>query len=56
VGTLIGPVLGAGIVTFILELLRFAPEMRYILWAVALIVILIFEPKGIMGLIRRMRR
>jgi len=53
VGTLIGPVLGAGIVTFILEFLRFAPEIRYIGWAIALIAILMFEPKGLMGLIKR---
>jgi branched-chain amino acid transport system permease protein len=53
VGTLIGPVLGAGIVTFILEFLRFAPEIRYVGWAIALIAILMFEPKGLMGLIKR---
>lgn len=53
-GTLIGPILGAGIVTFILEFLRFAPEIRYIAWAIALIAILMFEPKGLMGLLKRM--
>jgi len=55
-GTLIGPVLGAGIVIFILEFLRFAPEVRYVGWAIALIAVLMFEPKGLIGLIRRMRR
>jgi len=54
-GTLIGPIFGAGIVTFLLEFLRFAPELRYVGWAAALIVILIFEPKGLIGLLERVR-
>ena len=54
-GTLIGPIIGAGIVTLILELMRFAPELRFIIWAVALIAVLIIEPKGLMGLIGRIR-
>jgi branched-chain amino acid transport system permease protein len=54
-GTLIGPIIGAGIVTLILELMRFAPELRLIIWSVALIAILIIEPKGLMGLVRRIR-
>jgi branched-chain amino acid transport system permease protein len=52
-GTLIGPIIGAGIVTLILELMRFAPELRFITWSVALIAVLIIEPKGLMGLVRR---
>jgi len=54
-GTLIGPIIGAGIVTLILELMRFAPEMRFIIWSVALIAILIVEPRGLMGLVRRIQ-
>lgn len=54
-GTLIGPIIGAGIVTLILELMRFAPELRFITWSVALIAVLIIEPKGLMGLIRRIK-
>jgi branched-chain amino acid transport system permease protein len=54
-GTLIGPVLGAFVVTFVLELFRYAPELRFIIWAVALIAILVFEPKGIMGMAKRIR-
>ncbi|MDR5694632.1 MAG: branched-chain amino acid ABC transporter permease [Armatimonadota bacterium] len=52
-GTLVGPILGAGIVTFILELMRFAPELRFIVWAVALIVILVVEPRGLAGIAAR---
>ena len=55
-GTLIGPVIGAGVVTFALELLRSAPYLRYIIWAVALVAILLFEPRGLMGLVERLRR
>ncbi len=54
-GTLIGPIIGAGIVTLILELMRFAPEFRFIIWSVALIAILIIEPRGLMGLVRRIQ-
>ena len=52
-GTLIGPIIGAGIITLILELMRFAPELRFIIWSGALIAVLIIEPKGLMGLVRR---
>ncbi|MDW7729286.1 MAG: branched-chain amino acid ABC transporter permease [Bacillota bacterium] len=52
-GTLIGPVLGAAVVTFVLELFRYAPELRFIIWAAALIAILVYEPKGLMGIAKR---
>jgi len=42
-------------VTLILELMRFAPEYRFIIWSVALIAILIIEPRGLMGLVRRIQ-
>jgi branched-chain amino acid transport system permease protein len=54
-GTLIGPIIGAGIITLILELMRFAPELRFVIWSVALIAVLIIEPKGLMGLVRRIQ-
>jgi branched-chain amino acid transport system permease protein len=54
-GTLIGPIIGAGIVTLILELMKPAPELRMIIWAAALIAILIIEPRGLMGLVQRIR-
>ena len=55
-GTIIGPIIGAGVVTFILELMRFAPEMRFIIWSILLIVILIIEPRGLAGMYYRIRR
>ncbi len=54
-GTLIGPIIGAGIVTLILELMRFAPEFRFVIWSVALIAVLIVEPRGLMGLVQRIQ-
>ena len=54
-GTLIGPIIGAGLVTLILELMRFAPEFRFIIWSVALIVVLVIEPGGLMGMFRRLQ-
>lgn len=54
-GTLIGPIIGAGVVTFILEIMRFAPELRFIIWAILLIVILIIEPRGLAGVYARIR-
>jgi len=55
-GTLIGPIIGAGVITFFLELFRFAPELRFVIWAVMLILVLLFEPKGLMGILRRIQR
>lgn len=54
-GTLVGPIIGAGIVTLILELMRFAPELRFIVWSVALIIVLLIEPGGLMGIVRRIQ-
>lgn len=56
VGSIIGPVVGAALVLFILELFRFAPEWRYVIWATILIIILRYEPKGLIGLIKKFRR
>jgi branched-chain amino acid transport system permease protein len=54
-GTLIGPIIGAGVVTFVLELMRFAPEWRFIIWSILLIAILIIEPRGLAGMYARIR-
>lgn len=55
IGTLVGPIIGAGVVTFILEMMRFAPELRFIIWAILLIAILIIEPRGLAGIFARIR-
>lgn len=54
-GTLFGPIIGAGVVTLIMELMRFAPELRFIIWSIAIIAVLVIEPKGLMGIAGRLR-
>jgi len=54
-GTLVGPIIGAGVVTFILEVMRFAPELRFVIWAILLIAILVIEPRGLAGIYARIR-
>jgi len=55
IGTLVGPIIGAGVVTFILEMMRFAPELRFIIWAILLIAILVIEPRGLAGIYARIK-
>ena len=46
-GTFLGPIVGAIIMTLLPELLRFATEFRMIIYAVILLGFLLFIPKGI---------
>jgi ABC-type branched-chain amino acid transport system, permease component len=48
-GTLVGPILGAAIWTILLELLRFLGIWRFVVAPVALIILMIYRPLGIMG-------
>lgn len=48
-GTLFGPVLGAAILTVLPEFLRVAREYQLLFYGIALIVLTIFFPKGIVG-------
>jgi branched-chain amino acid transport system permease protein len=48
-GTLAGPILGAAIWTILLELLRFLGIWRFVVAPVALIILMIYRPLGIMG-------
>jgi branched-chain amino acid transport system permease protein len=52
---IVGPLLGAGIFTFIPELLRPTGEFSSIIVGVIIILILAFMPQGILGLVRRAR-
>lgn len=49
-GTIAGPVLGAFIVVFLPEVLRFADSFRLILYGLILVLSTIFMPRGIVGL------
>ncbi|MHA6345617.1 branched-chain amino acid ABC transporter permease [Roseivivax sp. CAU 1761] len=55
-GTLTGPVIGAFIVVFLPEYLRFADSFRLILYGLILILATIFMPRGIVGLLRDLGR
>jgi branched-chain amino acid transport system permease protein len=49
-GTLAGPVVGAFLMTLIPEVLRFLADFRLIFYAIALILTVIFFPKGIVSM------
>ena len=48
-GTLLGPILGAGIVNFITEILRPIGEWRLVAFAILIIVMLWLRPQGLAG-------
>ncbi|ETF02660.1 branched-chain amino acid ABC transporter permease [Advenella kashmirensis W13003] len=54
-GTLIGPLVGALLVTFLEEYLREAQELRLSLFGLIVIAIVLFLPKGIMGFVTSRR-
>jgi branched-chain amino acid transport system permease protein len=54
-GTLVGPLIGALLVTFLEEYLREAKELRLSIFGLAVIAIVLFLPKGLMGFSGRRR-
>ena len=48
-GTILGPVIGAFVVVFLPEYLRFADSFRLILYGLLLVLATIFMPRGIVG-------
>lgn len=55
-GTLLGPLIGAVFLTYIPEVLSFANHFRPILMGVVLIVVTLFAPSGLLGLLRRLQK
>jgi branched-chain amino acid transport system permease protein len=49
-GTIVGPVLGAAIITVVIEELRFAREIRLSLFGILLMLSILFFPKGLVYL------
>ena len=49
-GTLLGPIVGAFLLTVLPEVLRFAEGYRMLLFGVILLVVIMFAPQGIVGL------
>jgi branched-chain amino acid transport system permease protein len=54
-GTLVGPLIGALLVTFLEEYLREAKELRLSIFGLAVIAIVLFLPQGLMGFAGRRR-
>ncbi len=54
-GTLLGPLLGALLVTFLEEYLREAKELRLSIFGLAVIAVVLFMPRGLMGFLLRRR-
>jgi len=50
-GTLGGPIIGSIFLTFLPEFLRMAVEFQVVIYGLALILVLLFMPQGIMGLL-----
>jgi len=54
-GTLLGPLLGALLVTFLEEYLREAKELRLSIFGLAVMAVVLFMPRGLMGFLLRRR-
>jgi len=54
-GTLVGPLIGAVLVTFLEEYLRETKELRLSLFGLAVIGIVLFLPRGLMGFVMQRR-
>lgn len=48
-GTLIGPIVGSGIITTITEALRFAADYRMVVYAIIIIAMMWVRPQGLIG-------
>lgn len=55
IGTLTGPVYGAVTITLLPEFLRFTEGSRILLYGVTLVVVIIYAPGGIAGIINSFR-
>jgi len=54
-GTMVGPLIGAVIVTFLPEALRAAEQYYYLIFGFLIILMTIFAPDGVMGVIKSLR-
>lgn len=55
-GTLVGPVVGAAAITLLPEMLRVTSELRLIAYGVALILVVLLMPRGVVGMLVEMKR
>lgn len=52
-GSIIGPVIGAYVLTLVNESLRFMGELRLLIYSSAVVIVILFAPKGLLDLILR---
>lgn len=50
-GTFIGPIIGAVVVNLLTEILRFAVQYRFVIYAVLIIIMMWFRPEGLISII-----
>ncbi|EGQ26892.1 branched-chain amino acid ABC transporter permease [Sporosarcina newyorkensis] len=55
-GSIIGAVLGASLLTVFSEALRAAPELRMLIYGLLIVIMMMFFPRGIMGIIHMFRQ
>lgn len=52
-GTIMGPILGAMLLTVLPEVLRSAGELQFVLYGLMLMIVVVFMPKGLIGIFHR---
>jgi branched-chain amino acid transport system permease protein len=52
-GSIIGPIIGAYLLTLVNESLRFMGEFRLLIYSSAVVVVILFAPKGILDIVQR---
>lgn len=52
IGTILGPMIGAAIVTILPEILRFARDYRMLIYGLIIVFTMFFMPKGIVGSVK----
>ncbi|PIC80729.1 branched-chain amino acid ABC transporter permease [Sporosarcina sp. P18a] len=55
-GSIIGAVLGASLLTIFSEALRATPELRMLIYGLLIVIMMMFFPRGIMGIIHYYRK
>jgi branched-chain amino acid transport system permease protein len=54
-GTIIGPIIGAVVLTTLPELLRFTGSLQFVLYGLMLMIVVIFIPEGVVGIYNRLK-
>jgi branched-chain amino acid transport system permease protein len=52
-GSIIGPIIGAYLLTLINESLRFLGELRLLIYSTAVVAVILFAPRGILEIIHQ---